>query len=137
MKHISWIVTLPLTLVLVVFSLANREPVSVDFWPFGWQQTLPLSWLVLGSLFAGFLIGGVIMWLSGARARHRARDLRFDKTHLEREVIRLKREVERVKGQAAQDTQTPQTPATSRAPAIAARNGQAGASPLPAVPSGR
>ena len=131
MKHLSWIVTFPLMLVLVVFSLANREPVPVDFWPFDWGYFVPLSWLMLGALFVGFLTGALIMWLSGAKARHRARDLRFDKAHLEREVIRLKREVDRVKEQVSQDPQS--TPSS----AVAVRNGAKGASSLPTVSPGR
>lgn len=101
MKRISWIVTLPLMLALVIFSLANRGEVGLDLWPFKESVILPLSWLLLGALFVGLLIGGVVVWLSGARKRRRARELRFDKAHLEREVIRLKREVERAKGAAA------------------------------------
>ncbi len=132
MKHISWIVTLPLTLVLVVFSLANRGPVTIDLWPFGWQQSMPLFVLALGCVFLGLLIGWAVLWASGSRARRRARELRFDKSHLEREVIRLKREVERVKGQADEEAAPARGAGT---PALTARNGQAGA--LPAVPSGR
>ena len=98
MKHLSWIVTLPLMLALVVFSLANRGEVGVDLWPFEERFALPLSWLMLGSLFVGVVAGGVAAWLSGAKTRRRARELKYDKAHLEREVIRLKREVERAKG---------------------------------------
>lgn len=98
MRHISWIVTLPLMLALVVFSLANRGEVSLDLWPFNESIALPLSWLLLLALFIGLLVGGTVAWLSGAKSRRRARELRFDKAHLEREVIRLRREVERAKG---------------------------------------
>lgn len=101
MRRLSWIVTLPLMLVLVVFSLANRGEVSLDLWPFNESVTLPLAWLLLAALFIGLLIGGGVAWLSGAKHRRRARELRFDKTHLERETIRLKREVERLKAAAS------------------------------------
>lgn len=111
--------------VVIVFSLANRGAVTVDLWPFDLKEQIPLSWLLLGALFAGFLIGGVVMWLSGAKARHRARDLRFDKAHLEREVIRLRREVER------------STERTSRSAASSADRGTGGKSSLPMVSSGR
>ena len=101
MRRISWIVTLPLMLALVVFSLANRGEVSLDLWPFKESITLPLAWLLLAALFIGLLVGGGVAWLSGARHRRRARELRFDKTHLEREVIRLRRDVERARAAAA------------------------------------
>ena len=128
-KHISWIVTLPLMLALVIFSLANRGDVSLDLWPFKESITLPLSWLLLVALFVGLLIGGVIAWLSGARNRRRARELRFDKTYLEREVIRLKREVERAKDAAAASSPHALPPPAS--------NGSGRGRSLPAATAGR
>ena len=113
MRRLSWIVTLPLMLALVVFSLANRGEVSLDLWPFKESITLPLAWLLLAALFIGLLVGGGVAWLSGARHRRRARELRFDKTHLEREVIRLRRDVERAKAAAAPSTPEALPPAAS------------------------
>jgi|LKGT01.1.fsa_nt_gi uncharacterized integral membrane protein len=127
-KHISWIVTLPLMLALVIFSLANRGDVSLDLWPFKESITLPLSWLLLAALFVGLLIGGVIVWLSGTRNRRRARELRFDKTYLEREVIRLKREVERATSAAAVSSPHALPPS--------ANNGSGRARSLPAATAG-
>ena len=127
-KHISWIVTLPLMLALVIFSLANRGYVSLDLWPFKESITLPLSWLLLAALFVGLLIGGVIVWLSGTRNRRRARELRFDKTYLEREVIRLKREVERATSAAAVSSPHALPPS--------ANNGSGRARSLPAATAG-
>jgi len=128
-RRISWIVTLPLLLALVIFSLANRGEVSLDLWPFKESITLPLSWLLLGALFVGLLVGGGVAWLSGARHRRRARELRFDKTHLEREVMRLKREVERTKETAA--------PTVPHALPPSANNGSGRARSLPAASAGR
>jgi uncharacterized integral membrane protein len=130
MKHLSWIVTLPLMLALVIFSLANRGEVSVDLWPFEESFALPLSWLMLGSLFVGVFAGGVAAWLSGAKTRRRARELKYDKAHLEREVIRLKREVERAKGADEARTAAPALPP-------AANNGTGRARPLSTAAPGR
>ena len=132
MKRLSWIVTLPLMLVLVVFSLANRGEVAVDLWPFNQSLVLPLSWLLLGALFVGLLIGGAVAWLSGAKVRRRARELRFDKTHLEREVIRLTREVARAKAAAA-----PESSASPSAGALPAAANDGAARSLPAASAGR
>ncbi len=119
-------------LALVIFSLANRGDVSLDLWPFKESIALPLSWLLLGALFVGLLIGGGVVWLSGARNRRRARELRFDKTHLEREVIRLKREVERATGATA-----PSSPhAAQHALPPSANNGSGRARSLPAATAG-
>ena len=128
MRRLSWIVTLPLMLALVVFSLANRGEVSLDLWPFNESITLPLAWLLLAALFIGLLIGGGVAWLSGARHRQRARELRFDKTHLERETIRLKREVERLKAATSQGA----SPGAQQALPPSASNGSGRARSLPA-----
>lgn len=95
MKRISWIVTAPLFLLLAVFLVINAHPVTVDVWIF--QEELRLSWILLAALFAGFLAGAVVMWISGSKRRRLGREARFRSSHLEREVIRLKREVERAK----------------------------------------
>ena len=125
MRRISWIVTLPLMLALVVFSLANRGEVSLDLWPFNASTPpMPLFVPLLGALFIGLLIGGTAAWLSAAKVRRRARELSFDKSHLEREVIRLKRDVERAKAAA--------TPDASQALPPAASNGSGRARSLPA-----
>ncbi len=131
MKHISWIVTLPLMLALVIFSLANRGDVSLDLWPFNKESIppMPLFLPLLGALFIGLLIGGSVAWLSGARIRRRARELRFDKAHLEREVIRLKRDVERAKDTASESSLAALPPSAS--------NGSGRGRSLPAATAGR
>ncbi len=134
-KHISWIVTLPLMLAVVVFSLANRGDVSLDLWPFKESITLPLFLPLLGALFVGLLIGGAVAWLSGARHRRRARELRFDKTYLEREVIRLRRDVERAKDATAPSA--PSAPSALHALPPSANNGSGRARSLPAATAGR
>jgi lipopolysaccharide assembly protein A len=73
MKRISWIITIPVTLVVVVFAIANRTPITVNFWPLPWVAQLSLYLVILGSLLAGFLIGAAIAWLSAGRRRQEAR----------------------------------------------------------------
>jgi uncharacterized integral membrane protein len=70
-KHFSWILTLPLTVVVIVFAVANRDFVPLDLWPFEIALQVPVFALVLGSMILGFLIGALAMWLSGGAARTR------------------------------------------------------------------
>jgi uncharacterized integral membrane protein len=46
-----------LLLVLVVFLLSNRGPVSLGFWPVGLMLTVPLGAVVIAALVVGFLAG--------------------------------------------------------------------------------
>jgi uncharacterized integral membrane protein len=90
-KHLSWLVTLPVTLAVVVFAVSNRTPVEIDFFPFPSHPVLPAYLLVLGSLFVGFLIGGAVAWLAGAPHRRRARRLAAEADMLSRELAEARR----------------------------------------------
>ncbi len=95
MKRLSWILTLPLMVVAVVFAIANREAVMLDLWPLAMTIQAPLFILVLGSVVVGLLIGAVIAWFSAGATRRRAREARHHADELEREVARLREAAER------------------------------------------
>ncbi len=44
-------------LVLVVFLLSNRDPVALNYWPFGIVLMVPMGAVALVALVAGFLAG--------------------------------------------------------------------------------
>jgi uncharacterized integral membrane protein len=95
-KRFSWILTLPLIIVAVVFSVANREPITLDLWPFEYSSPpIPLSIALLASLVLGLLVGSLAAWLSAGRTRRRARQERRRADELERETARLRRERDR------------------------------------------
>ena len=116
MKHVSWILTIPLTALLVVFAVANREFVAIDLWPFEFALPLPIFVLVLGSLVIGFFIGAGVAWLSTAKYRRRSRAARKEATRLEREVTRLEREADRRSGQTTLTTPVSKGSTPSLAP---------------------
>ena len=91
MKHLSWLITLPITLAVVVFAVSNRTPVEIDLFPFPWHPVLPAYLLVLGSLFFGFLVGGAIAWLAGAPQPRRARRHTIQADRLSRERAEARR----------------------------------------------
>ena len=91
MRYIFWLMTLVLTALFIVFTVANREPVVIDFWPFEFQQSLPFSLVVLASLLFGFVVGTFLMWLRFGAARSRARHAEHRATVMERELTELRR----------------------------------------------
>lgn len=91
MRYIFWLLTLLLTAVFIIFTVANREPVVIDLWPFEIEQALPFSLVVLASLLFGFLVGTFLMWLRFGAARARARQAEQRAAVLERELTNLKR----------------------------------------------
>jgi putative membrane protein len=94
MKLIFWIVGVPLLLLAVVFAVANREAVSVSLWPFSDTIELPLYLAIVLPLYVGVLLGAVVAWLSGYRARARARSDARRAAALERENVDLKLKLE-------------------------------------------
>jgi len=91
-KFATALILVPIAILIVAFAVANRQSVTVSLDPFGSEHpaaslALPLFGLVLVSLIAGVIIGGVAAWLGHGGARRAAR--RF-----EREVAELRREVE-------------------------------------------
>lgn len=115
MRRFAWIVTLPVTLVIVVFAVANRQTVTIDLWPLEMSYSLPLFALVLICLLVGFLCGVVIMWLSAGKTRSRARESYYRASTLEREVAYLKRK----QGEAAE--RTAEQAASGKLPAASGR----------------
>ncbi|WP_161958846.1 LapA family protein [Ferruginivarius sediminum] len=95
MKHISWVITLPLLAIAVVFAVNHRGRVVLDLWPLPLRVEPPLYLLVLLAIFVGFVIGGLVVWAAQGRNRHKARQRRFRVEELEREVTFLKRKLEK------------------------------------------
>jgi len=90
LKYILWIVSIPLTVVAVVFAVANRGKAAIDLWPLDMTVDIPLYLIVLVSLFVGFLLGGIVAWISAGSARGRARSALYRAEQLERENARLR-----------------------------------------------
>jgi uncharacterized integral membrane protein len=72
-RALGAVVTLPLTLLVIVFAVSNRHPVAVGLWPFDGSVEMPLYLLALGILVLGFLAGSAISGLHTLAARLKAR----------------------------------------------------------------
>ncbi len=81
-------VALPLVVVLVIFALSNRAPVSVGF--LGYTVLVPLSVAILLGAALFFLLGALIVWFGEMRQRRRARRAERRVRQLEEEVAMLK-----------------------------------------------
>jgi len=84
-RMVGWFVLVPLSAVLIVFALANREPVPINFNPFVPGQgaagvDVPLFLVIFLVLLIGVALGGVATWF--AQGHHR-RDERHWRRHAE------------------------------------------------------
>jgi len=75
MKLFFWLVIVPIACVLGVFAVANRDAVTLTFWPLPVTLQAPIYLIVLLALLAGFLIGELVAWINGHHWRREARRL--------------------------------------------------------------
>lgn len=98
---IGWFLLLPLSVLLIVFALANRHLVAVNFNPlvpvdaesaagFG----VPLFFVIYAMLLVGVLLGGVATWF--AQGHHRVEKRRF-----RRESERLRGDLDAIRRSSA------------------------------------
>ncbi|MBU1333351.1 MAG: lipopolysaccharide assembly protein LapA domain-containing protein [Devosia sp.] len=107
-KIVGWVVLVPLCLGLIVFALANRHFVAINFNPFAPVESavipgygVPLFVVLYVVLLVGVLLGGTATWF--AQARHR----RGEK-HWRREAHQLNGELETLRRQQGQAIAGPQ-----------------------------
>ena len=97
-RIVGWVVLVPLCLVLIVFALANRQLVVVNFNPLVPSESLatpgvgvPLFLVLFTVLLVGVVLGGVATWFAQAHHRRDERSLRREAERLGREVDALRR----------------------------------------------
>jgi len=103
-KLLYWLIALPIGLILIVFSVSNRDGVVVSFSPLPYEMSIPLFLLVFVVFALGVLVGGLLGWMGGHGARRRARERKHRIAELEN---------------ALRQTEQKQAPAPA-APALAA-----------------
>ena len=129
MKYLSWILTVPLAIVAVVFAISNRAGTTLNLWPLGITVEAPLFILVLGSALVGLIVGGFIAWLSAGATRQRRRAAVHRAEAAERELAYLRQKIEREHSA----TLAPREAVTGAPANDASRSARAGPSQLPAT----
>lgn len=90
MRLITWIVGLVVAVTAVLFAVSNRAPVSITVWPFPFALDVGLYIIVLASVFAGFLVGALVTWVSQGKHRRKVRRQRSEIRSLEGDVAALR-----------------------------------------------
>jgi uncharacterized integral membrane protein len=97
-KIVGWVVLVPLCLGLILFALANRHFVAINFNPFVSVDTavapgygVPLFVVLFVVLLVGVLLGGIATWFSQARHRRGEKHWRREAHHLNGELEALRR----------------------------------------------
>ncbi|KQT64336.1 MULTISPECIES: lipopolysaccharide assembly protein LapA domain-containing protein [unclassified Aureimonas] len=90
-RILSFLILVPLAILLVVFCVSNRGPVTVSLDPLGtmpqFTYSMPLFILMIGAVIVGLVLGGTGTWLTQAHYRRKAWKRR-------NEIERLKRDAD-------------------------------------------
>jgi uncharacterized integral membrane protein len=82
------IIAVVVALLVILFAVSNRQPVTIEVWPFPYQVSLGLYAVILLALALGAVAGMVGMWLVGAQKRRELRRLRHRTRDLEESLAR-------------------------------------------------
>jgi hypothetical protein len=105
-RAVLLLILVPLAIVVIVLSVANRASVTFSLDPFGGNPpalslTAPLFVFLFATLALGVLVGGIAAWIRQGRWRSLARAERA-------ELARTRQEVERLRQRLAETA--PQVP---------------------------
>lgn len=97
-RIVGWVVLVPLSVALVVFALANRQAVSINFNPFAAPADpnmpgfgVPMFLVIFGVLLVGVVLGGIATWFAQAPHRRDERTYRRESERLNRELEAMRR----------------------------------------------
>lgn len=95
-KIVTYLILVPLALIIIAFAVANREIVTVSFDPFSsaapvYAARAPLFVLIFVLVILGVIIGGIAAWLKQHKWRRAARRLHGELRELHEENIALRR----------------------------------------------
>jgi hypothetical protein len=98
-RFLTLVVVLPLALIVIVLSVANRQSVTFSLDPIGAGATgfavnAPFYVFLFGALAVGVILGGVGAWIRQGRWRHAARMERANADRLRRDIARLHERVD-------------------------------------------
>ena len=96
-RFLIFFVLLPLAIIAVALSVANREAVVLSLDPVSaeprWSVTLPFFIILFATLGLGIVIGGIATWIRQGKWRRAARSERTNAAHLRQDVERLRERV--------------------------------------------
>ena len=89
-RILSFVLLVPLAILLVIFCVSNRAPVEVSLDPFGTMPQftfgLPLFIVLMGAVITGVILGGIGTWLTQAHYRRKAWKRKNELEYLRREA---------------------------------------------------
>ena len=91
-RILSWVVTAPLALLVILFAVSNLDKVTLHLWPLPFDMTIWIWALTLIELFVGFLLGAIVTWIADRRRRRETRLLNRRVAELEQQLAIAQRQ---------------------------------------------
>jgi uncharacterized integral membrane protein len=91
-RLLSWVVTAPIALLVILFAVSNLDKVTLHLWPLPFDMTIWIWALTLIELFVGFLLGAIVTWIADRRRRRETRLLSRRVAELEQQLAIAKRQ---------------------------------------------
>ncbi len=96
MRFLSWIIAVPVTIVIIAFAIANRGSVIIFFDPLPYQLDIAIWIVVIGAVIFGFIVGALIRWMFDYKWRARAKQGRKRTRALEQEIAGLRNQISNI-----------------------------------------
>ena len=118
-KILSFIILVPLAIILIVFCVANREAVTVSLDPIGTMPQLafqaPLFILLMATIIVGVILGGCGTWFTQAHYRRKSWKRKYEVERLRREAEESKSKLRQVQTEREKTSFEPKSGGTSTA----------------------
>jgi len=112
-RILSWIVTAPIVILVVMFAVSNLDNVTLRLKPFELYLELPIWLLTLIELFVGFLLGAIVTWIGDRRRRRETRLLARRVTELEQSLAAAQKQAGEAEKKLAELRAQPTLPAVA------------------------
>ena len=95
----SILVAAPIAVAIIVFAVANRQPVQLTLDPFntgylGNGFELPMFVVLFGAVAVGVFVGGFASWIKQGKSRQQASEYRTEAFRVRQEADKLAAELE-------------------------------------------
>lgn len=91
-RFISYFLLFVTGLLLLIFLVANRQPVKISMDPVNTADPafyigpMPMFWALVVTLTVGFIMGLIAMWMSHGKTRQQARERKAEIRRLEQQL---------------------------------------------------
>ena len=108
-RFFHWILIIPLGAGVVAFTVSNRGRILIDFWPAPFSLEIPIFAALLIVLFFGFLLGGIISFITVNKSRLDSRRLSQVLENAKREEVILRDQIRKLEVAASDQLSQPKT----------------------------